>query len=634
MFQLASLLGGLLGYLLGIGFIAWIIHSIWLASRPQQRSVPKQTTIDTWPPQWSQQAQQQQSPATGTFFGNVPSDPALWRPVGQPTAQTQAAAAEDKGADISQFRVEVEADPDAFEKVVGMEKAKTELRDALELPFLNPSKIKQFGLKPTSGLILYGPPGTGKTHLARAAAEYFGAEFFVVNASAVSGPQVGSTEATIRGIFKAAKAQTPSIIFFDEIDVIGARRDGQGLNRPSDLALNTLLTELDGFEKREGVFVIAATNRLDTIDEALLRPGRLELKIEISAPNYQERIELLKFFAKNKPLDPALNWGDISKKTNGLTGAFLGSVVNGAAKIAMKRSIESRKEDVITLQDMFSVMREGNIQTDQELKEVENFRVHVEHDPDAFEKVVGMEKAKTELRDALELPFLNPSKIKQFGLKPTSGLILYGPPGTGKTHLARAAAAFFGAEFFVVNASSVSSSLVGSTEATIRGIFKAAKAQTPSIIFFDEIDVIGARRDGQGLNRPSDLALNTLLTELDGFEDREGVFVVAATNRLDILDEALVRPGRFELKIEIKAPNEEERIELLKFFGKEKPLDPALNLRELAKITEGMTGAYLEGLTNAAAKRTMKREIRTNKDENITYDDFISVLPEIKNNQN
>jgi len=254
---------------------------------------------------------------------------------------------------------------------------------------------------------------------------------------------------------------------------------------------------------------------------------------------------------------------------------------------------------------------------------------HNPRDMKAFEQIVGMENAKGELRDAIELPLIYPDKIKQYDLKPASGLILYGPPGTGKTALARAAAAYFGAEFFLVNATSMVGQYVGTTEAAVKEIFQKARSKTPSIIFFDEIDAIGAKRDGRNLNRPSDIILNLLLTELDGFEKRKGVFVIAATNRIDILDDALLRPGRFDVKIEVPAPNEDERLALLKFFGKKKPLHPNVNLWAIAQQTEGLTGAYLEGLVNSAAKRALKRSLTSGWNERITNDDFRAVLPDI-----
>ncbi|SHN66294.1 ATP-binding protein [Desulfitobacterium chlororespirans] len=244
-------------------------------------------------------------------------------------------------------------------------------------------------------------------------------------------------------------------------------------------------------------------------------------------------------------------------------------------------------------------------------------------DLNALDSIVGMEKAKSELRDAIEMPLIYPDKIKKYDLKPASGLILYGPPGTGKTALARAAASYFGAEFFLVNATSLVGEFVGTTEAAVKDVFKKARSKTPSIIFFDEIDAIGAKRDGRNMNRPSDIILNLLLTELDGFEKREGVFVLAATNRLDVLDDALLRPGRFDVKIEITAPNGKERLDLLEFFARKKPLGMDVDLREIAKRTEGLTGAYLEGLTNSAAKRAVRRSIDTGRDEKIMHEDYL-----------
>lgn len=303
--------------------------------------------------------------------------------------------------------------------------------------------------------------------------------------------------------------------------------------------------------------------------------------------------------------------------------------------IKQTRTMNSKSNQPSTIQSVNTdpvVMIEGKqpIYTNDHLKNPLNQIHKPPQNKDAFDQIVGMEKAKTELRDAIELPLIYPQKIKQYDLKPASGLIFYGPPGTGKTALARASASYFGAEFFLVNATSLVGQFVGTTEAAVKEIFQKARSKTPSIIFFDEIDAIGAKRDGRNMNRPSDIILNLLLTELDGFEKRKGVFVIAATNRIDILDEALLRPGRFEIKVEVPAPNEEERLALLKFFGKKKPLGPNVNLWEIAKETEGFTGAYLEGLVNSAAKRALKRSITSGWNERITYDDFMAALPDMK----
>ena len=254
------------------------------------------------------------------------------------------------------------------------------------------------------------------------------------------------------------------------------------------------------------------------------------------------------------------------------------------------------------------------------------FYISVTHDPNAFENIVGMENTIEVLKDALELPLKYPELIKHFGLKPANGLLLYGPPGTAKTALVRAAASYFRLNFFLISASAVASEQVGNTEKAIRDVFAVAKANAPSIIFFDEIDSIARQRDGQHLNRPSDLALNSLLTELDGFVSREGVFVVGATNRIDILDDALLRPGRFDTKIEVLAPDRERRIALFRFFARSMPIEQGIEWERLADFTEGWTGAYIEGCVQRAAKIALKRTMANGFVKPIILGDFIRAL--------
>ena len=254
------------------------------------------------------------------------------------------------------------------------------------------------------------------------------------------------------------------------------------------------------------------------------------------------------------------------------------------------------------------------------------FYIPVTHDPNAFDKIVGMEETIEVLKDALELPLRHPELIQRFGLKAGNGLLLYGVPGNAKTALVRAAASYFDMSFFLVNASAVTTENVGGTERAIRDVFAVAKANAPSIIFFDEIDAIGRKRDSQHLNRPSDLALNSLLTELDGFVSREGVFVVGATNRIDVLDEALLRPGRFDNKIEVLAPDWEGRISLFQFFTKDMPVERGVEWEKLADYTEGWTGAYIEGCAQRASKIALKRTMKTGFVETIVFDDFVRAL--------
>ncbi len=273
--------------------------------------------------------------------------------------------------EASNFRItDIKHDPNAFDKVLGMDKAKEELKDALELPMMHPEKVEKYIGKMPSGLVLEGPPGTGKTHLARCAAEYFNASFYLVGASSITGSLVGSTEATIKGIFEDAKANVPAIIFFDEIDAIGAKRDGQNMNRPSDMALNTLLTELDGFRSRTGVFVLAATNRVDILDDALLRPGRFETKIHIPKPDLEGRVALLKFFAKNKPFAPGIEWGKIARDIEGWTGAYIQALISSAGKVALKRAIKNDQDDAISIDDLQYAIKNSGLVVEEERKKL------------------------------------------------------------------------------------------------------------------------------------------------------------------------------------------------------------------------------------------------------------------------
>ncbi len=271
---------------------------------------------------------------------------------------------------VNEFRfTHIKHDPNAFDKVLGMDKAKEELKDALELPMMHPEKVEKYIGKMPSGLVLEGPPGTGKTHLARCAAEYFNASFYVVNASDITRGLVDGTEAAIKGIFKDARANTPAIIFFDEIDSIGAKRDGQNMNRPSDITLNTLLTELDGFQNRTGVFVLAATNRVDILDDALVRPGRFETKIHIPIPDLKGRIELLKFFAQNKQFASGIEWEKVAYQIEGWTGAYIKALINGAGKLALKRTIVNGRDDAISYDDLQYMIENGGFFIEEEEEE-------------------------------------------------------------------------------------------------------------------------------------------------------------------------------------------------------------------------------------------------------------------------
>ncbi|MFL6265649.1 MAG: ATP-dependent metallopeptidase FtsH/Yme1/Tma family protein, partial [Actinomycetes bacterium] len=440
-----------------------------------------------------------------------------------------------------------------FNDVAGVDEAVEELQEIKE--FLeNPAKFQAMGAKIPKGVLLFGPPGTGKTLLARAVAGEAGVPFFSISGSDFVEMFVGVGASRVRDLFEQAKANAPAIVFVDEIDAVGRQR-GAGLGGGHDereQTLNQLLVEMDGFDVKSGVILIAATNRPDILDPALLRPGRFDRQITVDRPDLKGRLDILKVHARGKPIAPGIDLEVLARRTPGFTGADLANVVNEAALLSARHG---RKEI-----------------DDEELEEIKEF---------------------------LE----NPAKFQAMGAKIPKGVLLFGPPGTGKTLLARAVAGEAGVPFFSISGSDFVEMFVGVGASRVRDLFEQAKQNSPCIIFMDEIDAVGRHR-GAGLGGGHDereQTLNQLLVEMDGFEMKDNIILIAATNRPDILDPALLRPGRFDRQIVVDRPDRKGRTKILEVHTRGKPLAKAIDLDVLAGQTPGFTGADLQNLVNEAA---------------------------------
>ncbi len=490
-----------------------------------------------------------------------------------------------------------------YDDIGGLQNAIQKIREMVELPLRHPELFERLGIEPPKGVMLYGPPGTGKTLLAQAVTNESDANFFYIGGPEVVSKFVGESEERIRKIFKEAEEGAPSIIFIDEIDAIAPKR-GEVTGEVERRMVSQLLTLLDGLKSRGQVIVIAATNRPDSIDEALRRPGRFDREIEIGVPDRNGRLEILQIHTRNMPLDKDVNIKELANVSHGYTGADLTLLTKEAALKSLRRILpEMNLEEEfippeildkirVTQDDFFSALRE--IQPSA-LREV-----YVERPNIRWEEVGGLGEVKRDIREAVELPLKKPEVFEQMGIRPIKGILLYGPPGTGKTMLAKAAATESEANFISINGPAILSKWVGESEKTLRELFRKARQAAPSVIFIDELDSVAPRRGGgtEG-NIVTERVVDTLLTEMDGLRSLKNVVVIAATNRPDILDAALLRAGRFDKMIEIPVPDRAARYEILKIHTKKMPLE-RMDLKEMAEGTEGFTGADLENLAREA----------------------------------
>ncbi|PVU78732.1 AAA family ATPase [Sulfolobus islandicus] len=500
-----------------------------------------------------------------------------------------------------------------WEDIGDLEDVKEKIREIVELPMRHPEVFQHLGIEPPKGVLLYGPPGVGKTLLARALANEIGAYFTSINGPEIMSKFYGESEQRLREIFEEAEKNAPAIIFIDEIDAIAPKRE-EVTGEVEKRVVAQLLTLMDGIKGRGKVIVIGATNRPDAVDPALRRPGRFDREIEIRPPDAKARKEILQVHTRNMPLAEDVDLDKISEQTHGYTGADLAALAREAAMNALRRFINEHKINLEQEQIPVDVLKELKV-TMQDFIDAMKFiqptllrEVYVEVPKVKWEDIGGLEEAKQQLREAVEWPLKFPEMFEKLGIRPPKGILLFGPPGTGKTMLAKAVATESGANFIAVRGPEILSKWVGESEKAVREIFRRARQTAPCVIFFDEIDSIAPMRGFTHDSGVTERIVNQLLSEMDGIQSLNRVVVIAATNRPDILDPALLRPGRFDRLIYVPPPDEKARIEILKIYTKTLPIDSSVNLEELAKKLEGYTGADIEALARETTMKVLRQK--------------------------
>ncbi|GAA0198712.1 CDC48 family AAA ATPase [Haladaptatus pallidirubidus] len=487
-----------------------------------------------------------------------------------------------------------------YEDIGGMDEELRRVREMVELPLSNPALFRRLGIDPPKGVLLYGPPGTGKTLIAKAVANEVNAHFVSVSGPEVMSKYKGESEERLREIFNEASENAPSIIFFDEVDSLGGKRDDE--SDMENRLVAQMLSLMDGLESRGEIVVIGATNRVDAIDPALRRGGRFDREIEIGAPDAAGRREILEVHTRGMPLTDDVSIDRLAATTHGFVGADLHALVTEAAMAALRRARDAGSND----EELLSVeVTREDFNTAMASVEPSAMREFVAEAPEiSFEDVGGLDDAKQTLIEAVEWPLSYTNLFEATKTEPPSGVLLYGPPGTGKTLLARALAGQSDVNFVSVAGPELLDRYVGESEKSVRELFDRARQASPAIVFFDEIDALASQRDDS--HEVTERVVSQLLTELDGLTDNPNLVVLAATNRRDAIDPALLRPGRIESHIEVPAPDEAGRRKILSVHADDKPLGDDVDLDSLAEELEGYTGADLEALVRSASMRAIR----------------------------
>ena len=523
----------------------------------------------------------------------------------------------------------------SYEDIGGLKEEVKKVREMIEIPLKRPELFEKLGIAPPKGVLMHGPPGTGKTLLAKAVASESDAHFILINGPEIMSKYVGGSEENLREYFEEAEANSPSIIFIDELDAIAPKReDTNGETERRTVA--QLLTLMDGLKSRGQVVVIGATNRPDSLDPALRRPGRFDREIEIGVPDADEREEVLEIHTRNMPIAEDVDLNKLANTTHGFVGADLESLCKEAAMRVVRRILPEIKNDdeeipeevlkkiIVTKDDFKSALKEIQPSALREvLVQVPNVK---------WDDIGGLDDAKQELKEAVEWPLKYPENFQKFGINPPKGVLLYGIPGTGKTLLAKAVASESEANFISIKGPELLSKWVGESEKGVREVFRKAKQTAPTVIFFDEIDSIASTRSGNDTDSGvTKRVVNQLLTEMDGLEELEDVAIIAATNRPDIIDPGLMRPGRFDRHIKVDTPSEEARIAIFEVHTKDMPLASDVDLKKLAKSTDGYVGADIEAVCREAAMLTLRNNMEASEIPNKYFKEAIEKVKPTEN---
>jgi transitional endoplasmic reticulum ATPase len=500
-----------------------------------------------------------------------------------------------------------------YEDIGGLRNEVQKVREMIELPLRHPEIFERIGIEAPKGVLLHGPPGTGKTLLAKAVANETNANFYSIGGPEIMSKFYGESEERLRQIFKEAQENAPSIIFIDEIDSIAPKREEVSGDMEKRI-VSQLLTLMDGISSRGKLVVIGATNRPNAIDPALRRPGRFDREIEIGIPDEKGRMDILLIHTRGMPMTEDVDLASIARVTHGFVGADLQALSKEAAMRSLRRilpEIDLHQPKIPA--EILNKIKVTKQDFDEALKDVQPSamrEVLVQRPNIRWQDIGGLQGVKEELEEAIEWPLKHADLFAEADVKPPKGILLYGPPGTGKTMIAKAVATTSEANFISIKGPELLSKWVGESEKGVREIFRKARQAAPCVVFFDEIDSVAPKRGGsEGDSNVTERVISQMLTELDGLEDLKGVVVIAATNRPDIIDEALLRPGRFDRILEVPTPDKDARKQIFQIHTKKKPLDSDVDIDKLVERTDGMTGAEIAAIVNAAAMTAIKEHV-------------------------
>ncbi len=526
-----------------------------------------------------------------------------------------------------------------YDDIGGMAATIDQLREMVELPLRYPELFQRLGVDPPKGVLLHGPPGTGKTRLARAVANESDATFHLINGPEIMGSAYGESESRLRQVFEEAAKTAPSIVFIDEIDSIAPKR-GQVSGEAEKRLVAQLLTLMDGLEARANIVVIAATNRPEALDEALRRPGRFDREIVVGVPDDRGRREILGIHTRGMPLAENVDLNELARTTYGFVGADLAALTREAAIEAVRRlmpqlNLEDRSIPPEVL-DTLSVTREDFLEAIKRVQPSAMREVMVQAPQVRWDDVGGLDDAQMRLKEGVELPLKDPDAFRRLGIRPAKGFLLYGPPGTGKTLLAKAVAREAEANFIATKSSDLLSKWYGESEQQIARLFARARQVAPCVLFIDELDsLVPARGGGVGEPQVTERVVNTILAEMDGLEELQSVVVIGATNRPNLIDPALLRPGRFDELIYVGVPDKAGRERILRIQTEKMPLADDVDLAVLADRTERYTGADLEDVVRRAGLVALRQSLETKQVTMAHFDEALAdsratVTPEME----